>query len=192
MALADYLKNKPVLRTPRLTLRQLLAFDIPALKEWMPDKAMYTYWGKPAGKTDKNPELLFAKAEKSTKSFHWGIALNENNKVIGEAWIYLIENNRMAKIAFRIAPAYQGKQFATEAVNAIIDFCFTHTELQRIWTDVDTRNIPSWKVLQKCGFTREGMIRQGKMVNTWCDYYIYGLLKTDLNKGDEGKYRSEA
>ena len=23
-------------------------------------------------------------------------------------------------------------------------------------------------------------IRQGKMVSSWCDYYLYGLLKTDL------------
>ena len=66
-----------------------------------------------------------------------------------------------------------------------IDFCFTHTELQRIWTDVDKRNIASWKVLEKCGFTREGMIRQGKMVNNWCDYYIYGLLKTDIKNENE-------
>lgn len=182
MALADYIVNKPILRTERLTLRQLIPSDIPALKEWMPDKTMYTYWGKPAGKMDKNPELLFEGGEKNTKSFHWGIVLNENKKVIGEAWIYLIEKNRMAKMALRIANAYQGRGFATEAAKTIIDFCFTYTELQRIWTDVDTRNIASWKVLEKCGFTREGMIRQGKMVNTWCDYYIYGLLKTDIMK----------
>lgn len=87
MALSDYIANKPVLRTERLTLRQLLPSDIPALKEWMPDKAMYAYWGKPPGKTDKNPELLFEKIEKNTKSFHWGIALNESDTVIGEAWI---------------------------------------------------------------------------------------------------------
>jgi len=185
MALADYITNKPVLRTERLTLRQLVPSDIPALKEWMPDKTMYTYWGKPAGKTDKNPELLFEKVKDNTKSFHWGIALNENDRVIGEAWIYLIDNNRMAKIALRIAPAYQGRGLASEATKAVIGFCFTQTELQRIWTDVDTRNIASWKVLEKCGFTREGMIRQGKMVNTWCDYYIYGLLKTDIKKDQD-------
>lgn len=180
MALADYIENKPVLKTRRLTLRQLLPSDVPALKEWMPDKSMYTYWGKPAGKTDKNPELLFKSAKKNTKSFHWGIALNESDKVIGEAWIYLIVNDRMANTAIRIAPAYQNQGMATEAMKAIIDFCFTHTELQRIWTGVDVRNTGSCKVLEKCGFTREGLIRQGKMVSTWCDYYIYGLLKTDI------------
>lgn len=132
MALRDYIVNKPVLRTERLILRELLPSDIPALKKWMPDKTMYTYWGKPAGKTDKNPELLFEKAKKNTKSFHWGIALNETHEVMGEGWIYLIENNRMAKVSLRIAPAYQNQGMATEAMKAIIDFCFTHTELQRI------------------------------------------------------------
>ena len=44
----------------------------------------------------------------------------------------------MAKMALRIANAYHGRGFATEAAKTIIDFCFTYTELQRIWTDVDT------------------------------------------------------
>ena len=48
--------------------------------------------------------------------------MNESDKVIGEAWIYLIENNRMAKVALRIASAYQNQGMATEAMKAIIDF----------------------------------------------------------------------
>ena len=28
---------------------------------------------------------------------------------------------------------------------------------------------------------REGLIRQGKMVNTWCDYYVYGILDSDFS-----------
>ena len=35
---------------------------------------------------------------------------------------------------------------------------------------------------EKCGYTKEGHIRQGKMVNTWCDYYIYGILFTDIER----------
>ena len=45
---------------------------------------------------------------------------------------------------------------------------------------MDVRNTASCKTLEKAGFTREGCIRQGKMVSSWCDYYLYGLLKTDL------------
>jgi len=34
-------------------------------------------------------------------------------------------------------------------------------------------------MLEKCGYVREGLIRQGKLVSTWCDYYIYAILSTD-------------
>ena len=76
-------------------------------------------------------------------------------------------------------PEGPGFSTLTEALDAITGFCFAHTELQRLWTQVDVRNLPSQRMLEKCGYTREGLIRQGKMVNTWCDYYIYGILSTD-------------
>ncbi len=89
--------------------------------------AVYTYWGKGPSKAEKNPELLFEKDEKPTKSFHLGIKEKASGKVIGDIYVYLIENDRMASVAIRLAPACQGK-----------------------------------------------------MVNTWCDYYIYGILKSDI------------
>ncbi len=177
--LADYIEKKPTIKTSRLTLRTMNIHDVPSLKEWMPDKAMYKYWGKNAGKTDKDPSLLFEKAEKPSKSFHLGIEHNESGKVIGEIWVYLIENDRLAKVAFRIAESCKGNGYATEALKAMVDFCFENTELKRLWSDVDVRNISSCRVMEKCGFTREGMIRQGKMVSSWCDYYIYGILRDD-------------
>lgn len=177
MKLEDYIIDKPVITTDRLILRPLRSSDIPTLLEWMPDKSMYKYWGKQPGKADKDPAQLFAHEEEPTKSFHWGVEFE--GKIVGELWVYLIEGNRMAKMALRIAPAYQHKGIATEATKLAVDFCFGNTELKRLWTDVDVRNEPSIRVLEKAGFRREGMIRQGKMVSTWCDYYIYGLLDTD-------------
>ena len=45
--------------------------------------------------------------------------------------------------------------------------------------NVDVRNIASNKVLERCGFIKEGTIRQGKMVSVYCDYNIYGMLRED-------------
>lgn len=184
MGLSNYITAKPVLEAEHISLRTLTPEDVPSLREWMPDKSLYQYWGKAPGKTDKNPELLFATPEKPSKSFHWGIIHKADGKAIGEIWIYLIENDRMAKVAFRISGKYHGCGYATEALRAVIDFCFTKTELRRIWSYVDVRNIASCHVLEKCGFTREGLIRQGKMVSTWCDYYLYGILKEDYHRNN--------
>ena len=117
--------------------------------------------------------------KKPTKSFHLGIEEKASGKVIGDLYVYLIENDRMASVAIRLAPACQGKGYGTEALSAMTNFCFSNTELKRLWTEVDIRNIPSQKMLEKCGYKQEGLIRQGKMVNTWCDYYIYGKLAAD-------------
>ena len=182
MALADYIYQKPVTETERLRIRPMSAADVPALTEWMPDPSIYTYWGKGPSKGEKNPQLLFEKEEKPTKSLHLGIALKDADQVIGDIWVYLIENDRMASVAVRLSSNYQGKGYGTEALSAMTKFCFENTELKRLWTEVDTRNIASQKMLEKCGYTREGLIRQGKMVNTWCDYYIYGILSSDKKR----------
>lgn len=177
--LRDYLNELPLVEAKRLILCEMSMSDVPDLQEWMSDPLLYRYWGKRAGKTDHDPALLFQNAKKPSKSFHWGIRLRENGRIIGELWIYLIENDRMAKAAYRIRELEKGNRYATEALQAAVDFCFTYTELQRLWADVDIRNIPSCRVLEHCGFTREGLIRQGKMVSTWCDHYLYGLLRQD-------------
>lgn len=179
MKLQDYIHNKPALETERLLLRTLQYEDVADLKEWLGDNAIYRYWGKRPGKSDLNPELLFQKPEKPTKSFHWGIVYKQDNKVIGEVWVYRIENDRLAKVAFRLSPAYQGKRLMTEALARVVIFCFEETELQRLWADVHTLNVASYKTLEKTGFKREGLIREGKMVNTYCDYYLYGMTKAD-------------
>lgn len=179
MALADYIVDKPTIETKRLILRPMSPSDVDSLRQWMPDERIYTYWGKGPGKSEKNPELMFEKKEKPVKSFHLGIAAKEDNRIIGDLWVYLIENNRMASVAIRLAVSCQKKGYGTESLAAITDFCFEHTELKRLWAEVDIRNTASVKMLEKCGYQREGLIRQGKMVNTWCDYYIYARLKED-------------
>ena len=180
MSLAEYVHQKPTIEADRLYLRPMTAEDVPALRQWLPDKSIYTYWGKEPGKAEKNPELLFMKEKRPSKSFHLGIAEKNSNQVIGDLWVYQIENDRMASIAIRLAPSCHGKGYGTEALNAMTRFCFEKTELRRLWTKVDVRNLASRRMLEKCAYTREGLIRQGKMVSSWCDYYIYGILKTDL------------
>lgn len=175
--LKDYITNKPTIESTNLILRPLNKNDVNDLKEWTPDKEIYKYWGKNPGKYDINPELMFEKQEKPSKSFHLGVVLKTNNKVIGDIYIYLIEKDKKAKIAIRLNKNYHSKGFGSEAVKSMVDWCFKNTELEIIWSDVNVENIASIKLLEKCNFKKTKNVIQGKMVSTICDYYIYEISK---------------
>lgn len=182
MALAEYIHAKPVIDAEKVRLRSLQAADVPDIKTWTTDISVYTYWGKGPGKTDRNPELLFERSPKPVKSFRLGIEEKRSGRLIGEVWVYRIEKKRMASVAIRLAAAWQGKGYGTEALLQMTLFCFRNTELQRLWAEVDVRNIASQRMLEKCGYIKEGVIRQGRMINTWCDYCIYGILASDMTE----------
>lgn len=177
MSLADYVRNKPTLETGRLVIRPLVPSDVPALEEWMPDESIYAYWGKGPGKAERNPALLFAKESRPAKSFHLGIALRETGKVVGDIWAYRIVRDREATVAVRLGRPHQGQGYGTEALAAMVRFCFGRTELKRLRAEADVRNVASQRMLEKCGFAREGGVRRGKMVSVSCEFCVYGLEK---------------
>lgn len=186
--LKDYEQNKPTLETDRLILRPLTAEDAPDLKEWLGLDDIYTYWGRKASKGEREPELLFIDARpwvkrKPSQDFEWGIVWKETGRVIGMLGIFNVQNQRMASVGYRLHPANWRQGIVTEALRRAVDFVFSETELQRLEATADVRNVASLRVLEKCGFIREGTVRQGKMVSVYCDYAIFGLLRSDWEEG---------
>ena len=182
--LKDYLEVKPILETPRLILRPLTPDDVPDLRRWLARDEIYTYWGRPASKGEREPETMFVDPRpwvkrKPSPDFKWGMVSKDTNTVIGDISVFDIENSRMGSVGYRLDPELWGRGYATEALRAAVNFIFTHTELDRLQATADVRNTASNRVLEKCGFLREGTIRHGKMVSTYCDYHIWGMLRED-------------
>ena len=184
--LKDYLENKPILETPRLLLRPLTADDAPDLRRWLARDEIYTYWGRPASKSEREPETMFIDPRpwvkrKPSPDFKWGVVSRDTNTVIGDISVFDIENNRMGSVGYRFDPDEWGNGYATEALREAVRFIFAHTELDRLQATADVRNAASNRVLEKCGFVLEGTIRHGKMVSAYCDYNIWGMLREDYD-----------
>lgn len=184
--MSDYLRceSTPVLETSRLLLRPPVHSDAPDLAEWLGLDEVYTYWGRKATGGEKNPASLFIDARPHVKrkpnpDCNWMLVLRDTGKVIGQMEVFNVENGRMADVGYRIHPACWGQGITTEALQRVVRYVFEETTLQRLNASADVRNAASNRVLEKCGFLREGTVRQGKMVSTYCDYHIYGLLKSD-------------
>lgn len=189
--LKDYLVNKPILETPRLILRPLTPDDVPDLRRWLARDEIYTYWGRPASKGEREPETMFVDPRpwvkrKPSPDFKWGMVSKDTNTVIGDISVFDIENSRMGSVGYRLDPDLWGQGYTSEALAAAVDFIFTHTELDRLHATADVRNVASNRVLEKCGFVHEGTVRHGKMVSVYCDYHIWGLLREDYEAAARG------
>jgi len=64
----------------------------------------------------------------------------------------------------------------------MVEWCFSNTELELIWADVNKENVASIKMLEKCGFVKVKEVTNGKMVSTICDHYIYEIYNENKRR----------
>ena len=73
-----------------------------------------------------------------------------------------------------------------QAITMLCDYVFDTTEITRIYAEPFARNIGSRHVLEKAGFTLEGIMRQGAVKNgIYEDWCMYRLLKEERKNHDE-------
>jgi RimJ/RimL family protein N-acetyltransferase len=87
-----------------------------------------------------------------------------------------------AEIDYYLAPAWQGRGYATRAVNLLCRWAFTHTRIDRLVAGAHATNDASQRVLARSGFAREGRERE-RLPNPKGgrdDVYTYALLRTDV------------
>lgn len=101
---------------------------------------------------------------------------DESGRLAGTIGFVDWENGR-AEIAYDLAPAWWGKGIATAACAALCQWGFDQG-LTRIEACVLLENRASARVLEKCGFTWEGLLRQARHADGIArDYRLYRLQK---------------
>jgi len=88
---------------------------------------------------------------------------------------------KSAEIGYFIGEPYWNKGIISKAVNLISDYGFNKLDIIRIHTGVFEYNTASQKVLEKCGFTKEGIFRKSvfKQGKLW-DEIRYAKLKPEI------------
>ncbi len=74
--------------------------------------------------------------------------------------------------------AERGKGHGREAVGLLVDYLFHDLALPRVGATCDTANAPSYKLLERLGFRREGTLRSALFHHSaWHDVALYGITK---------------
>lgn len=102
-----------------------------------------------------------------------------NKRVVGSVGLTFGEDvyAKSAEIGYWLAEDYWGKGIATEAVRIMCRTAFEQYGLARVYAAVYSYNKGSCRVLEKCGFLMEGVLRKSVFKNEELfDSYMYGLV----------------
>lgn len=85
-----------------------------------------------------------------------------------------------ASLGYWMGAPFAGHGLMTDAVRAIIQFAFGPLRLHRLEAACLPSNTASKRVLEKAGFTREGLARRYLRINgQWQDHELFALLHDD-------------
>jgi len=182
--------HPPVLVTPRLTLRPIDARDAADLFAIFSDPDVMRFWSSAAW-TD------IGQAHDSIRATIAGYAAGDamrlgvewEGRVVGTCTLFDISpTNRRAEIGYALASRCWGRGLMHEALSHVLDHAFGPMGLHRIEADIDPRNAPSARTLERLGFLREGTLRERWIVNgEISDTALYGLLAREWQSRREKK-----
>ncbi len=98
------------------------------------------------------------------------------------------QKNGVAQVHIKLLSKFRGKGFGSDALNAIVKFVFFELRMNCIYAEILAYNASSVRLFEKCGFSREGVLRERIYKNgCYCDVYIYSILNRDVEKKCIGK-----
>ena len=127
-----------ILQTDRLILRRFVESDAEAMfQNWASSAENLTYvtWEPhPDVEVTRNSIRNWVVSYTNPNYYKWAICLKENpDQVIGDISIVAIdENNSSCEIGYVLGKKYWGHGMMTEALKAVLDFCFTQAGFQKV------------------------------------------------------------
>lgn len=143
-----------IIETKRLILRQFAVTDAPDLLElWIADPRVQAEYGEPTYDTlDAVEDLLnrWIAGYESAAFYRWAMIERQSGRCIGQiAFCRVYEDFRAAEIEYCISAAFWGHGYAGEALQAVIDHTFEHTDFAWLEAYHRAENVRSGRVLEK-------------------------------------------
>lgn len=152
------------IETERLILRRFRRDDRDAVfKNWAADERVQLMYSEPVYTSVEAVDGLLDKyigAYEQPDCYRWAITEKGTDECIGQIAYFLVDSkNRFAEIEYCIGAAFQRRGYATEAAKAVIKYGFESIGLHKVQICTKTINKPSRRVIEKCGLTYEGTLR---------------------------------
>ncbi|OAJ93788.1 GNAT family N-acetyltransferase [Vibrio bivalvicida] len=157
--------------TPHLILRLISSDESSALQDCVvhsPSLHRWIDWCHSEFSLDDAERFILATRLNWVKSeaYGFGVFCRSSDKLLGMVAINeLYHTFNMASIGYWITDESQGQGIGVNAVNALIEFCFSQLKLTRLEVVCDPDNLPSQKLIESCGGVFESKARNRFIFN---------------------------
>jgi [ribosomal protein S5]-alanine N-acetyltransferase len=181
---ADIPPDRLSFETSRLRLRPVAGSDAPAFFEIHADPEAMRYWSSPPWTEPEHAASVIAsdRAELvAGRSIRFAVVELASDAMIGCCSVHRIDRNQArCEVGYILRRSHWGRGLMREAMDAVVTFAFDVLSLRRLEADIDPRNAPSARMLDRLGFRLEASMRERWFVaGEVSDSAIYGLLRSD-------------
>lgn len=179
------------IQTERLRIRELRRQDAAPMYEYRSnaDVARYQSW-QPASLSEVR-EFIATNGEQgelAPGSWHQLAIVSPEDLLIGDVGLHLLEDGRQLEIGITVAPAFQHRGVAAEALTAILDRLFSDRRVHRVSASIDPRNVRSIQLMRRLGFRVEAHHVQSVIIRgEWTDDVRFAILAPEWRSRPRGK-----
>jgi RimJ/RimL family protein N-acetyltransferase len=155
-----------ILQGKRVRLRPMEERDLPKFVEWLADREV-TRWLAAMGEPPTLEDEIewYERRRSHPDGVMWSIETAEG-RLLGNVELRLAQHRHRAEMGIAIQDKSQWSQgYGTEAVRLVLGQAFGEMELNRVELHTDEENARAIRCYEKCGFQREGLLRQHRFID---------------------------
>jgi RimJ/RimL family protein N-acetyltransferase len=101
--------------------------------------------------------------------------------VIGDCGLHCRkEDPRQMEIGITLAPRHQGRRYADEAVECLLDYVFGSLDKHRVFASTDVLNRSAVALCRRLGFRQEAhLVEHLWFKGQWGSEYVFAMLKRE-------------
>jgi RimJ/RimL family protein N-acetyltransferase len=166
-------------------LRAYEKSDADALFRWFSDEDVTRWLGPPNFPSRAHQERFIELASASSDDAKYFAIETLDGKLVGDCGLRFIDwKSRKAEFFITIGEKeFWGKGLGSDALRIVSRLAFDKMNLNRLWLSVLVDNPRAVRCYEKCGFVREGLLRQESYVDgKYRDVLMMALLREDYDR----------
>lgn len=180
-------------RGNRLEFRGFTVADIPQVHDYTsdPEVCRWSTWGPNTLAQTTSFVEVAARRHLAGDPASFTLAAVRQGKAIGSVSVWTTDpHDRNGELGYTFHRDHWGNGYATEAVGHLLALGFEVLKLERISATCHPGNIASIRVLEKSGFSQEGLLRSHRLVRgVRRDSLLFSILRS-ADATQEGDTRS--